>query len=291
MKKITDGINLLQARGYLFVSFKHIVLILLLLFAIGPLLWLVSIVFRPASETYRTPILLLPRTLTLENLKYVLGRMPRVPLFYRNSLIVTFSTVLSTVFVTALGGYAFARLDFRGRELIFWTILVTMFAPQAIAVAPLYELFFNLGLLDSLTALYLSYVAWNVGIQTLVMRGVFESIPKDLEDAAIVDGCSRFGIFWRICLPIASSGLIAVAIFTFVMAWGEYLFATTFISSTNKMPLALGIKLFEPGPWTGEWTFPVAASATLLAFAPTIVIYVLLQRWFTKGLVEGALKY
>ncbi len=115
--------------------------------------------------------------------------------------------------------------------------------------------------------------------------------PRDIEDATIIDGASTIQSFRLVMLPLAASSLVTVAIFTFVPVWGEYLLAFTFTSTASAMPISIGIKLLQPGPSTGEWTFPVAAAAALLAFIPPLAIYFGLQKWFTKGLMEGALKF
>lgn len=217
-------------------------------------------------------------------------RAAPITTFYRNSLIITGVTVLCVVLVSGLAGYAFARLEFPGKNLLFWAVLVSMFMPVTIGLPALYEMLAKLRLLNTLQGLILPYTAMHLAVNTLIMRGVVAAIPQELEDAAIIDGCSRVGVFRRIMMPLGASGLVTVAIFTFVPVWGEYLLATTFVDSAQVMPLAIGIKLLQSSPATAEWTFPVAAAA-LIAFIAAAVIFILLQKWFTKGLMEGALKF
>ncbi|MBI4671980.1 MAG: carbohydrate ABC transporter permease [Chloroflexi bacterium] len=270
---------------------KHAFLIGLALYALTPFLWLAGIALRPVSETYTTPMPLLPRTLTFENFDYVWRRVPDLILIYRNSIVITGVTVVSVIILTSLAGYAFARLKFPGRNIIFWTVLVTMFMPQTLNIPALYQLISGLNLLDTWPGLFLPYTAYFLPLNLFLMRSAFESIPKDLEDAAIIDGCSNWRLFWQVMMPLAASSTVTVGIFTFVPVWGEFLFAFTFTSTLEAMPLGVGIKLLQPGPASGEWTFPVGASAALLAFIPAIIIYIGFQRWFTKGLLEGALKF
>jgi len=212
-------------------------------------------------------------------------------LYYRNSFIVTFVAVGSIMFISGLAGYAFARLKFPGRDIIFWIIIATIFLPYTASLPALYQVLDKLHLIDTLPGLFLPYTGLWLRLGTLIMRQTFLSIPHDIEDAAIIDGCSKFGVFWRIMLPLVSSGWVVVAIFTFVPIWGEYIIAFTTTSKPQTMPMSVGIKMLEPNPAFGEWTFPVAAAAALLTFIPSLVIFVVFQKWFTKGMTAGAVKF
>ena len=280
-----------RLRRYITSALKHGFLIAVAIFSLGPVLWLMSIAFRPVTETYVTPMQLLPRTLTLENTQLVFRKLPQMAILYRNSIIITGVTVISVVIVSSLAGFAFARLRFPGRELFFWAVVTSMFMPVSMAIPGLYQILYTFNLLDTWAGLFLPYTAWFLPLNTFIMRSAFASIPQDLEDAAVIDGCSLFRLYWQVMMPLAVSSTITVAIFTFVPVWGEYLFAFTFVSSLKAMPMSVGIKFLQAGPATGEWTFPVAASAVLIAFIPPLLIYIGLQRWFTKGLLEGALKF
>jgi len=272
-------------------ALKHTFLIGMAFFILAPILWLAGIAFRPEEQAYTTPIMLLPRTLTLENFKYIFRKVPQMVLCYRNSIIITGATVASVVVISSLAGYAFARLRFPGREAIFWAITIPMYIPRAMALPSLYDLLYHFHLLDTHAGLILVYTAWWLAFNTFIMRTAFASIPQDLEDAARIDGASSFQIYWKVMLPLVMSSVVTVAILTFVPVWGEYLFAFTFTTTPKTMPISIGIKLLKPGAFSGEWTFPVAASATLATFIPPLLIYIGLQKWFTKGLLEGALKF
>lgn len=271
--------------------FKHLVLLAAVLVSLAPFLWLVSIALRPVTETYVVPMPLLPSRLTLEHFADMAAMAPLMAAYYRNSFAITGASVAAIVAIAALSGYAFARLRFPGREPLFWLVVTAMFMPGMIAVPPLYVLLSNLNLLDTWLGLILPYTGWYLPVSVFIMRGIFMMIPRDLEDAARIDGASSWQIFWRIMLPLGASGAIVVAIFAFVPIWGEYLFSFTFTSTANAMPMSVGIRFFEPSPATGKYTFNVAAAAALVMFVPPLVIYVTLQRWFTKGLMAGALKF
>lgn len=269
----------------------HALLIMAVIMSMFLFFWLVCTSIRPVKETYSIPITILPRSLTIANFKEVLFELPLITKYYLNGLIITFTTVGSILFISALAGYAFARLRFPGRDIIFWVIIATMFFPYDISLPALYQLLYSFHLTDTLIGLILPYTAIWVRLGTLIMRQVFLSIPRDIEDAAIIDGCSKIGVFWRILLPLASSGWVVVGIFTFVPIWGEFILAYTVTSTPKSMPISIGMKMLKPSPSFGDWTFPVATSAALLIFIPSLVIFIIFQKWFTKGLMSGALKF
>jgi ABC-type glycerol-3-phosphate transport system permease component len=270
---------------------KHAFLIAVVIFSLAPIFWLVTIAFRPVEETYVTPMKLLPSTLTLENTTLVIEKLPKLILLYRNSIIITGTTVFLVVICTSLAGFAFARLKFPGRDILFWLVVAAMFMPKSMMIPGLYEVLRKLDLIDTLGGLIMPYTGWFLSLNLFIMRSAFQSIPRDLEDAAIVDGASTFRLFSQLMMPLVSTSLVTVAILTFVPVWGEYLFAFTFTTSMSAMPMSVGIKFLQAGPAQGEWTFPVASMAVIVSFIPPLIIYLGLQRWFSKGLLEGALKF
>ncbi len=256
-----------------------------------PFLWFVTIALRPVNETYVIPMPLLPHTLTLQHFRDVFRYVPLVVTYFRNSFVITGGAVAAVVAVSCLGGYCFARLRVPDRDLIFWAVVLSMFIPPLTVIPALYELLGRLHLLDTRIGLVLSYTGWFLGMGTFIMRGVFLQVPEDLAEAARIDGASDLRIFWQVMLPLVTSGLVVVAIFSFVPIWGEYIFAFTFTQSKGVMPMSVAIRFFEPSPASGQYTFNTAAAAALLMFLPSVAIYVALQKWFTKGLLEGALKF
>jgi putative chitobiose transport system permease protein len=270
---------------------KHLFLISVGLFSLAPLLWLISIAFRPVEETYVIPMKLFPSTLTLENARLVMQMFPKLVLFYRNSFIITGTSVFLILLISSLSGYVFARMKFPGRDIIFWAVVISMFLPKSMSIPGLYEVLQKMDLLDTTTALTLAYTGWFLSLSVYIMRSAFSSIPKDIEDSAVVDGCSPLRLYWQIMMPLVSPSLVTVAILSFVPIWGEYLYAFTFSTTLKAMPMSIGVQLLKPSPASGDWTFPVASMAILISFIPPLLIYLGLQRWFTKGLLEGALKF
>ena len=271
--------------------FKHLFLISVAIFSIAPLLWLISIAFRPVEETYVIPMKLIPSTLTLDNINLVIAILPKLVLFYRNSFIITGGSVVLILVISSLSGYVFARMKFPGRDAIFWTIVISMFLPKSMSIPGLYEVLQKMSLIDTTTGLTFAYTGWFLALSIYIMRSAFSSIPKDLEDAAIVDGCSTLRLYWQVMMPLVTPSLVTVAILTFVPIWGEYLYAFTFATTLQSMPMSIGVQLLKPAPSSGDWTFPVASMAILISFIPPLLVYFGMQRWFTKGLMEGALKF
>ena len=269
----------------------HAGLVALVGASLFPFLWFVSIAVRPLTETYVIPMPLIPHSLTLQHFRDVFRYVPLMVLYYRNSFIITGAAVAGVVAISCLAGYCFARLRVPGRDVLFWMVVLSMFIPPMTAIPALYELMDQLHLLNTRVGLILVYIGWHLGMSTFIMRGVFAQIPRELEEAARIDGATNFGIFSRVMLPLVGGGLVVVAIFSFVPIWGEYIFAFTFSQTKAIMPMSVAIRFFEPSPASGQYTLNVAAAAALFMFLPAIAIYVALQKWFTKGLMEGALKF
>jgi len=269
----------------------HATLLVLVAASLLPFLWFVSLALRPLSETYVIPMPLVPRSLTLQHFKDVFRYVPLMVLYYRNSFLITGGAVAGVVAISCLAGYFFARLRAPGRDAIFWAVVLSMFIPPLTAVPALYELLDRLHLLNTRTGLILVYIGWHLGMSTFIMRGVFAQVPREMEEAARMDGATDFRIFWQVMLPLVTGGLVVVAIFSFVPIWGEYIFAFTFTQTKEIMPMSVAIRFFEPSPASGQYTLNVASAAALFMFMPAIAIYVVLQKWFTKGLMEGALKF
>ena len=263
----------------------HVMLMAIIAVVMLPFAWFVSVAFRPRDELYQ----FLPSSLTLANFYDMFERVPELASYYLDSFIITGWAVAATVLIGTLAGYAFARLEFRGKNAIYWTVVSTIFIPPIMTVASLYIELFALNLVDTHLGLIAVYTGWHLGLATLIMRNVFAAIPVELEEAAKMDGASAWTILWRIMFPLGTGGAVVVALFTFVPVWGEYVFAFTFAGDAVR-PMSIGIKLFQPHASDPNYSFAVAAAAALVMFVPSIVIYVFMQRWFTKGLMEGALK-
>lgn len=264
---------------------EHTVLVIGILLILAPMVWFVSIAFRPPSESYQ----LVPESFTFENFPAMVAKVPGMAYYMMDSAIITGATVVLVVIVTSMGGFAFGRIRFPGREALFWIIVATLFIPTTTAVAALYLQLFEMRLLDTHLGLILVYSSWQLAMGLLIMRGIFSTIPSELEESARLDGASMWQVLWRIYAPLGRGGMVIVALITFVFAWGEYLLAFTF-AGTDVVPMSLAIQFFEPAPSDPTYSFNAAVAAALVMFVPSIIIYLVFQKQFSKGVMEGALK-
>jgi len=268
---------------------RHALLLLFVAVILLPLIWVIASSFKSIPELYRVPTTLFPTEPTLTSYVFVLTQVPKLPLYYENSLVVTSVSVVLAGIISSLAGYAFARLDFPGRDQIFWGLVISLFLPTSItSLFAVYELTDRLQLLDTWLGLILPYTAAALIVSTFIMRSVFISIPGELQDAARIDGCNTLAVFYRIMLPLGAMGIVVITILNFVNIWGEYLLART-LTYENARTLPVEIALLQPQ--TGEWHFNTVTAAYMLMFGPAFLVLVALQRWFLRGLSEGALKF
>ena len=263
----------------------HLALIIGCIIVLFPFVWFASIAVRPIEQQFQP----FPTSFTLDNFREMLDRVPQMASYYWDSIVVTGLTVVGVVIVSSLAGYALSRESFPGRRLLFAMLTLTIFMPPVLAIAALYQELFTLGWLDTYHGLIIVYIAWSVALGTFIMRAIFDGIPAELEDAARVDGANAWQIFRMVMFPLARGGALVVALFTFIPTWGEFLFAFTF-AGIDVQPMSLGIKAFTVSPVDPDFSFPVAAAAALVMFIPAFLIYIVFQRWFSSGLLEGGLK-
>ena len=262
------------------------VLGLALFFALIPLLWGFSTALKQPSAAESFPPQWLPHPVTFDNFISVLfgSNMTR---YLLNSLIVGVFSIAVTLTVAAHAGYSAARFRFSGKKQILFLILSTTMLPVICILVPVYLLVTYVNLHNSYLALVLVYSAWQVPTATWIMRGFFESIPTELEEAALIDGTTRLGAFYRIILPLSQPGLAAVGILVFVYVWNDFLIAFTLTISNDMRLVQSGLYFFvtESGI---EWSRLMAA--VVLALIPPIATFILLQSRFIQGLTSGTLK-
>jgi multiple sugar transport system permease protein len=259
---------------------------LLLLVGAFPLLWMLSTALKPSGEIFATPPTLVPARPTATNFTRLMAETNFL-LFFQNSLAVSLTTVLLTLTVSALGAYALTRYSFAGREKIAGLILLTyMFAPIMIII-PFYILVKQLGIANTHLALVLSYTTFCLPFCLWLLRAFFQSIPLELEEAALVDGAHRGKAVWYVVLPLALPGLIAAGIFTFILAWNDFLFALVLITSEELKTLPVGVNdLFNAT--IVDWGMIMAAGVMITA--PTVAFFVAVQRHLIQGWGAGGVK-
>jgi multiple sugar transport system permease protein len=254
-----------------------------------PIVWAISSSFKTRLELYAELPSLLPLHPTLANYEFNFRRMPAFFTQFANSLIVSAGAVVIQVFCASLAGYAFARLRFPGRDLIFFSMILLIFVPRAGGLMAQYELMAFLHLRNSLFGLILAFSA-GLAVPVFIMRQTFVNIPTVFEEAALIDGCNRWQAFWRIIVPMGTGGMIVVGLFEFIRVWGEFLFTLTMIDRRELFTLGIGIVMayVDSNLLEGEWTtYGTQCAGYLLYAAPVIVFYIVLQKWFIRGLTEG----
>jgi len=251
---------------------------------IGPFLFSLSISFNADKNVFDWPIKLLPDTFTLANYRNVWNELPFEKWLF-NSILVTLIQTVTNVFFSALAGFAFARLEFKGRKLIFGLLLSSLMIPGIILLVPKFIILNEFQMINSYAGLIIPGL---VGVTNIfLMKQFFETIPKDLEQAALIDGCSYFRIFWQVFLPISKPALAAVAIYTFQASWNEFLWPVIVTYTEDMYTLPLGMASLRKELLT-DW--PLLMAGTILISLPTLVIFIVFQRYFVQGVASSGLK-
>jgi len=255
-------------------------------FALLPIFWTVKISVTPTDLRYSEGIRLWPSRMTLANYDSVM-RASDFPRYFLNSLIVSLATAIIVTVVASAAGYALSRFRFRGKTMVSFFLLMTQTFPLVMVIPPIYRIMGSLGLTDNLYGLIVIYTAFNIAFATFLMQSFFDGVPRDLEEAAMIDGCTRLVALRRIVLPLTMPGMGATLAFVFTAAWSELLFALMLINSESQKTFSVGLLTFV-GKFAVDWGQMMAAS--VLALVPVCVFFVFLQRYLVTGLTAGAVK-
>ncbi len=267
---------------------KYVVLVAGAFVMVAPFGYMLSISFTEQSYVLTTPPQFIPDPPTTANYGKVLttGLIPRA--FVNSLYVATLSTALSLL-VSSMMAYAFARFSFPGRELVFRVLLVGLMIPAIMLLIPQFILAKYLGVLDSHVGLILFYVAGSLALNTFLLRGFFETVPGELDQAMQVDGANAWTRYWRLAIPLARPGLATATIFTFFGAWDEFAWALTIINTPERQTLPIAIRLLAgQGNNAVQWGLVFAAS--VIAIVPVVVVFLVFQRHFVQGLTSGAVK-
>jgi multiple sugar transport system permease protein len=251
-----------------------------------PALWILLTSLKTDTELVQKPITWWPADATLQNYVQAFTDQPLLK-YMGNSLIVALLATVCSLVVSACAAYAIARLNLKYRQLVLTSIVASSMFPLVTLLVPIFETMRSLGLLNTYFALVLPYVVLNLPVCTLVLVGFFQSIPRDLENAAMIDGCTRLGALVRVVIPLAAPGVFTAAILAFVNAWDEFLLALSLNSSAGMRTLPVGITLYQ-----GEFSFPwpIISAALVVAIVPIAVLIALFQERVVGGLTQGGLK-
>ena len=254
--------------------------------ALFPLFWLLKVSVTPDALLYSEGVRMWPSATTLAHYSFVLENSD-FPKFFRNSLIVSLSTAAIVTLVAAGAGYAMSRFAFRGKLWLVGLMLITQMFPLVMLIAPIFKMLTAVGLTNSLTGLILVYTAFNVPFAVFLMQSFFDAIPRDLEEAAMIDGASRFMAFRQIIVPLTLPGMAATLGFVFTAAWSELLFALMLISKTDASTFPVGLLSFVSKFGVN---FGQMMAAGVMALIPALLFFLLIQRFLVQGLTAGAVK-
>jgi len=262
------------------------VLLALLVLVVFPFYWMTITSFKGEEQMRSLVSMFWPSPLVLDNYRQLLRKTDFLA-WFGNSVIVAVSSTLLAAAIGTIGAYALARLSFLGRAFMSSAVLITYLVPPSILFIPLYAQMRNLGLADSLAGLIAAYPSFTVPFVTWLLMGYFESIPVELEEAAMIDGATRFGAFRRIILPLAAPGVLAASLYAFTQAWNEFLYALVFITDVKLRTLPVGLSTFITGDVYG-WGYLMAGA--VLTTLPVIAVYIYLQKYMVEGLTAGSVK-
>ena len=270
---------------------SRIFFIIILIFAliyIFPIFWVFITSMRLDSDIHKFPPTIIPKALTIQNYVYVFTGMEGFSRYFLNSVVVTTFTVVIVLIAAAMGGYAFGMRKFKGNNLLFMLILGILTVPYIMYLIPIYIMEYKMGLTDTYLGLILPYVALNLPWGLLIMRGAFSTIPLDIRDAAVVDGCNEYRMVYQILLPIVKPAFVTTTIITFVFAWQEFMFASTINKQTIWQTLPVGIVWIRDELQT--LAMGKVSAAIIVSIVPVLILFFVFRKFFIEGLTEGMLK-
>ncbi|RKW17641.1 MAG: carbohydrate ABC transporter permease [Catonella sp.] len=263
--------------------FKYLLYGILIVYAVltlYPFIWAFTASFKPLKEIVSGDLSFIPKEFTTDAYAYIFGRSSLFSQWFINSVIISVIGTTVNIFLNTMAGYALARLSFPGRQRIFYGLLAMMMVPSQVLLIPNYLILVNLGLLDSFGALIIP-AAINIG-NIFMMRQFFVSFPKDIEEAASIDGLGRFQTFFKIVMPLAMPSIATQAVFTFMGFWNEFMKPMLYISTPSRYTLTLGLQTFQAKDGGVRWDHTMAAS--IITIIPIIAIYLIFNKYFLKGI-------
>ncbi len=267
-------------------SIGYIVLVLMLLIIIAPFFWMVDTSFKSNLDIGNFPPSFIPHPFTFYH--YIRAfSFYNFGIYFRNSVVISIVATIVVLILASLASYAIARLPIRGKAPLMVMLLAISTFPEVAVISPLFLIMKNLNWLNSYQSLIIPYVAFNLPFAIWVMRTYFAGIPKELDEAARVDGAGIMTTLFRVIMPLATPGLFTGGVFTFVACWTEFLFALVFNSSTNYRTISVGIALFS-----GQFTIPYGTifAGSTVAVLPIVILVLIFQKWVVAGLTAGAVK-
>ncbi len=265
---------------------SHFYLLLITAFAVWPVLQVISVSLRPGDRLLSKSLAIIPDGATLDTYVRLFTQEPFLRWLWNSVQVSAVVTVIGAG-LAATAGYAFSRFRFRGRNGSMIAILTTQMFPATMLLLPLFILLIKVRAYDNYLGLIIAYSATALPFTIWQMKGFYDTIPVSLEEAAIIDGCSRVGVFWRIVLPLAAPALVINALFSFMAAWSEYLVAAVIIQDQKLFTLPLGLKMFQSNM---EVAWGLYSAGAVVVSIPVVLLFLFLSRWLISGLTLGSVK-
>lgn len=265
---------------------SYTILVIAALIAIFPVFWIFSTSLKPAAEVLNPEVSILPKTLTFENYQQVVAGGTFWQWMF-NSVFVALCTTLIGIMLASTTAYAVSRFAFWGKRPVLFSFLVAQMFPGAILIVPLYNIMKDLGLLNTFSGLIIAYSTLSLPFCVWMLKGFFDAIPMSLEEAAMIDGMSAFGTFFRIILPLSLPGLAVTGFFSFITAWNEFMFALTFMTGENHYTLPVGLRTYV---FEFNTAWHLMAAGAIIVTIPVLVVFLVAQRFLISGLTAGGVK-
>lgn len=267
---------------------KKIVIITILLFyaiiGLVPMYWMTVNAFMPSEITLRIPPRWFPIEVTFANFKQLFNKMPAVR-WILNSLFVAITITCTVIFIAPLAGYAFAKMDFPGKNILFWLVVASFLVPTQLVVIYLYIMVQKIGWINTYFALIIPPLGHATGL--FLMKQYIQTLPTSILEAGRIDGCSEFGLFWHIIYPLSKPGIAVLAITQFVMHWNGFFWPLISTNSLKMRLIQVGLAIYR---WTWQTQFSSQMAGALLAAIPVVIVFLSLQKYFIEGLTVGAIK-
>ena len=276
---------------YLLSGLWYFVCVALAVWFLFPIGWSILTSLKPASEINAMPLTILPQHLTLENYTNLNKVGSGIVRYTSNSVLVSLYTIVGTILLSTLAGYGFARFDFRAKGVLFIIVLAPLMIPFQAIMIPLFLVLRALSLNNTLLGLAMVYITAQLPFGIFIMRNVFATVPRDIEEAALIDGCSPLRMLYRVMLPLVMPGIITISLFAFFNAWNELFAALIYLTDSDKytLPLLLATARTNPGLFGGTNWGGLQASVTI-SMVPCLLLFIFLQRYYVGGLTNGAVK-
>ena len=273
-----------RGKKIFFRVLVHTILILCSITMLVPFLWMISCSLKDIDELFMAPPVWIPKHIAWENYVYMFEQAPWGTYFI-NTIIITVFTILGQLITCSMAAYAFARLKFKGRNALFVVYLGTMMIPFQVVMIPQFQIIKVLGLIDNIWSLIIIGIFNAFG--TFLLRQFFLTLPRELEEAAMIDGCSYPRIFWEVILKNSKPALMTLVIFTFMNTWNDFLRPLIFLNNQENWTLSMGLAKFQ-GTYVTQWNQMMAGA--LISMLPILVVYMFAQKYFVQGIVMSGIK-